>query len=76
VRELTHVRRFQRLEPTTGDATACRTSGWGVVPGLAGYLDGSPVGWISLSPGEEANGPAACGERLPARDVGLSTPGH
>jgi hypothetical protein len=75
VRELTHVRRFQRLEPIADDITAYCTSGWGVVPGLAGYLDGSPVGWISLGPGEKANGPAAYGERLPGRDVGLSTPG-
>ena len=25
----------------------------GIVPGLVGYLDGSPVGWISLGPRED-----------------------
>lgn len=31
----------------------CDLVGSGVVPGLIGYLDGVPVGWISLGPREE-----------------------
>jgi len=31
----------------------CELVGSGGVPGLVGYLDGSPVGWISLGPRED-----------------------
>jgi GNAT superfamily N-acetyltransferase len=33
--------------------TLCDLVNGGIVPGLIGYLDGSPVGWISLGPRED-----------------------
>ena len=41
---------------TSGQANKqdlCRLVGSGTRPGLIGYLDGSPAGWISLGPREE-----------------------
>jgi GNAT superfamily N-acetyltransferase len=48
-----------RASPASGPAGAsnkrelCDLVNRGVVPGLVGYVDGSPVGWISLGPREE-----------------------
>ena len=40
--------------PATGNkAELCALVDDGVVPGLVGYVDGQPVGWISLGPRED-----------------------
>jgi hypothetical protein len=47
-----HYRLTGRVSWQPGQArqALCDLVSGGVVPGLAGYLNGSPVGWISLGP--------------------------
>jgi GNAT superfamily N-acetyltransferase len=41
------------LDTLTNKAELCALVDDGVVPGLVGYVDGVPVGWISLGPRED-----------------------
>jgi GNAT superfamily N-acetyltransferase len=40
-------------KPAASKQAMCDLVGGGVVPGLLGYLDGRPAGWISLGPRED-----------------------
>lgn len=49
-----YYRRSGRLPPGADNKAAlCSLVEGGIEPGLVGYLDGSPVGWISLGPRED-----------------------